>query len=185
MATKRDTDHSAPGRQHGLTLLELAIVVAVVAIVAASAAPSFGALVDARRLDGAATRLAADLQFVRSEAIARNQPLRLSVFAGVGASCWIVHTGAPADCACSGDSRRDLRRRRPRDQERRPARQRARRRQRQRRLDRLRSAARHEHADRHAAPDRRARRAVHHVVNVVGRVRSCSPGGAAPGYLAC
>jgi type IV fimbrial biogenesis protein FimT len=27
--------------------------------------------------------------------------------------------------------------------------------------------------------------AVHHVVNVVGRVRSCSPGGAVPGYSPC
>ena len=27
--------------------------------------------------------------------------------------------------------------------------------------------------------------AVHHVVNVVGRVRSCSPGGVVPGYSPC
>jgi len=28
-------------------------------------------------------------------------------------------------------------------------------------------------------------RAIHHVVNVMGRVRSCSPAGAVPGYRAC
>jgi type IV fimbrial biogenesis protein FimT len=84
-----------------LTLLELAVVVATTAIVAATAAPSFTALIDARRLDSAATRLAADIQLARSEAIARNQPLRLSLFAGTGASCWIVHSGAAADCRCS------------------------------------------------------------------------------------
>jgi type IV fimbrial biogenesis protein FimT len=28
-------------------------------------------------------------------------------------------------------------------------------------------------------------RAVHHVVNIMGRVRSCSPGGSAKGYKAC
>ena len=28
-------------------------------------------------------------------------------------------------------------------------------------------------------------RAIHHVVNIMGRVRSCSPQGAVPGYRAC
>src|SRR6185295_13981302 len=104
MATTHAAREPGTARQHGLTLLELAIVVAITAIVAAAAVPSFTALIDARRLDSAATRLAADIQLARSEAIARNRPLRLSLFAGAGASCWIVHSGAPADCDCGADA---------------------------------------------------------------------------------
>ena len=93
--------HATSHRQHGVSLLEVAIVVAILAIVGATAVPSFTALVDARRLDGAATRLAADVQFVRSEAIARHQALRLSIRAGADATCWIVHTGGAAACSCA------------------------------------------------------------------------------------
>src|SRR5438270_250139 len=100
MATKQRATPIGSSGQRGLSLLEVAIVVAIVAIVAAAATPSFTRLVDARRLDGAATRLAADIQWVRTEAIARDRALRLSVLADGGASCWVVHTGAAGDCRC-------------------------------------------------------------------------------------
>ena len=74
---------------------------AVTAIVAATAAcPALRDVIDARRLDGAATRLAADVQFVRTEAVARNRAIRLSFHASADATCWIVHTGAAAQCSC-------------------------------------------------------------------------------------
>jgi len=87
MATKRASKVVGEHRQRGLSLLEIAIVVA---IVAATALPSFADLVAARRLDGAATRPAADIQFARREAIARNRTLRLSIRNGADATCWIV-----------------------------------------------------------------------------------------------
>jgi prepilin-type N-terminal cleavage/methylation domain-containing protein len=77
MATKRIPIGTGPHTRRGISLLELLIVLAIVAIVAATAAPSFTALIDARRLESAAMRPAADLQLVRSEAIARQRPLRL------------------------------------------------------------------------------------------------------------
>ncbi|HEY4957300.1 MAG TPA: GspH/FimT family protein, partial [Caldimonas sp.] len=102
MATKHDDErNSRADRQRGITLLEAIVVVAVIAIAATSAAPSFTDLLDARRLDGAATRLAADVQFVRNEALARNRSLRLSFHTGADATCWIVHTGNAADCDCA------------------------------------------------------------------------------------
>jgi len=88
-------------RQRGLGLVELSTVIAIVGVLAAVATPGLRGVLDARRLDGAATRLAADLQFARSEAVARNQALRFAVQPAAG--CWIVHTGSAGDCRCNGD----------------------------------------------------------------------------------
>ncbi len=185
MATKHDEPAIRGRRQRGLTLLEVTIVVAIAAIVAAAAAPSFSALIDARRLDSAATRLAADIQFIRSVAIARNRSLRLSVVAGAGATCWIVHSGAAADCACSsaagatcGGSARAIKSVVLPGSE---------------RVSVAANVASIVFDPLHgtSTPTGTLRlvgargRAVHHIVNVVGRVRSCSPDGAVPGYLPC
>ena len=87
-------------RVRGLTLIETAIVLVVTAIVGATAVPSLAAFIDGRRLDAAAVSLAADIQFVRSEAVARNRTIRLSILNDAAQSCWIVHTGAAGDCVC-------------------------------------------------------------------------------------
>jgi type IV fimbrial biogenesis protein FimT len=100
MGTKHDHRHS----QRGLTLIEAAIVLVVTAIVAATAAPALSKLIEARRLDAAAHQLAADVQLVRSEAVARNQPIRLSFHGDSQSTCWVVHTGAAAQCSCAGGS---------------------------------------------------------------------------------
>ena len=176
---------SRPAAQRGFSLVEAGIVLAVTAVVATSAAPSLQRVVDTRRIDGAATQLAADIQFVRVEAVARNQPLRLSVQAGGGTSCYVVHTGAANQCSCTADG---------------PA--------------QCNGGAQAIKAVRLTGADRTALqanvasivfdplhgtstptgtlrvtgsdgRAVHHVVNVMGRVRSCSPLAAVPGYRAC
>jgi type IV fimbrial biogenesis protein FimT len=184
MATTHAARDTGKRRQHGLTLLELAIVVAITAIVAAAAASSFTALIDARRLDSAATRLAADIQLARSEAIARNQPLRLSLFTGSGASCWIVHSGAAADCRCDdtgavcGAGARTIKGVVLANKE---------------RVSVAGNVASIVFDPLHgtSTPTGTLRLvgarggAVHHVVNVVGRARSCSPDGAVPGYSPC
>ena len=185
METRHAAHDTGKRRQRGLTLLELAVVVAIIAIVAATAAPSFAALIEARRLDSAATRLAADVQFARSEAIARNQPLRLSLFTGTGASCWIVHSGAAADCRCSdaagavcGAGARTVKGVLLASNE---------------RVSVAGNVASIVFDPLHgtSTPTGTLRLvgarggAVHHVVNVAGRVRSCSPDGAVPGYSPC
>lgn len=181
-----DTKHAGSLSQRGLTLIETAIVVAVMAIVAATVAPSLAGFIDARRLDGAASRLAADIQFVRSEAVARNKALRVSFHSTPNAStCWVVHAGPAAQCACSdsgvavcsgaavGIKAVVL-----------PA------------GERVAVAANvgsivFDPLHGTSTPTGTLRlvatsgRAIHHIVNVVGRVRSCSPGAAVPGYRAC
>ena len=185
MGATHDTTGQRTRRERGITLLEVVAVLAVTAIVVATAVPDLGALIALRRLEGAARNLAADLQFARSEAIARNRSLRLSIRGGVDASCWIVHTGAAGDCDCAiatgvvcapaAIAIRSVVL---------PA------------ADRVSVAANvasivFDPLHGTSTPTGTLRlvdfrgRAIHHVVNVVGRVRSCSPAGAVAGYAAC
>ena len=174
--------------QRGVTLVEASVVVAVLAIVASAAAPGMRGLIDTRRLDGAATQLATDIHYVRTEAVARNQPVRLSFHTQAWGNCYVVHTGARADCRCNASGAATCAA---------PSQQ-------------IKTVAL-------AGSDAvgvqanvnsilfdplhgtstptgtlkvvsHSGRAVHHVVNVMGRVRSCSPTGAVPavpGYRAC
>ena len=173
----------------GVTLVEICVVLALAVVLGSTAAPSLRNMVDTRRLDRTATGLASDLQFVRSESVARNQALRLSRYATSSGSCYVIHTGAAAQCSCSQPG---------------PA-------QCTDGAAQLRTVELHD-ADRvslqgstHSmlfdplhgtvSPTATLRvigigmgtgtLAVHHVVNVMGRVRSCSPLAAMPGYRAC
>jgi type IV fimbrial biogenesis protein FimT len=90
-------------KQDGFTLVEACVTLAVAAIVATSAAPSMQQLLDARRLDGIATQLASDLQFTRVSALMRNQSVRFSLLTDAAGSCYVIHTGSASACRC-GDS---------------------------------------------------------------------------------
>ena len=168
---------------HGVSLVETAVVVAIGAILLSAAVPGFQLVLARRHFDGVAAQLAGDLQFARTEAVARNQPVRIDFHADAAGSCWVVHTRRQALCsceagraACAGDAVL------------------------------IRSvavpAARRVavganvgsilydpvHGTSTPAGTLRvvgAAGEVDHVVNVLGRVRSCSPQGAAAGWRAC
>ncbi|MBI3153975.1 MAG: GspH/FimT family pseudopilin [Burkholderiales bacterium] len=89
----------------GLTLVELMIVVAVVAIIAMLAGPGFRDFILLQRLEGVHAQLLTDLQFARSEAASRGQAVNLRVSPPTGAnptSCYIffTDTAAPLSNAC-------------------------------------------------------------------------------------
>ncbi len=88
-------------RQRGLSLVEMSATLAVTAILASAALPSLENSKGKRVLNGTAGQLVTDLQFARSEAIARNDGVRVSFHAVSGATCMVIHTGATADCSCT------------------------------------------------------------------------------------
>jgi len=62
-------------RNHGFTLIELMVSIAVLAIIAALAAPSFRAIIENNRLTSQANELVTALAFARSEAVRRRTPV--------------------------------------------------------------------------------------------------------------
>jgi type IV fimbrial biogenesis protein FimT len=84
-------------KPRGLTLIELTIALALLAVLATLALPSFGSAVDRTRLKAAAETLAADLGEARFQAAQRGLPLHLGFRIGPD-WCWAVAT-AP-DCPC-------------------------------------------------------------------------------------
>lgn len=172
----------AAGR--GWTLVEIITVLAMVGILAAAALPSFARMLVRRHLEGVAGQVSTDLQYLRSEAIARNAAVRMRFVATPAGSCYVIHTGTDQDCSCDASA----------------ANCRA-------GVVALRSAAFAAESPvqvlanvesirvdpRHGtvSPTGTVRvvaadgTAVHHVVSVLGRVRTCSPGGLVPGVAAC
>lgn len=90
--------------QRGFTLVEAAVTLAILAVLVCGAAPSFCGLIERQRLAGLAAQLATDVQFVRSESVLRNEALRLSFYSATWGSCYVVHSGLRSQCSCSADS---------------------------------------------------------------------------------
>ncbi len=187
-ATEATTTAARPARhrgaaQRGLTLIEAAVTVAVAAVTLSTAVPALRSVIDRRHLDGTAVQLAADLRFARTEAVARNQPVRISFHAD-GGGCYLIHTGSRALCSCSasrpactGDA--VLVRGVAVPTERRVT------------VDANVASILFDPLHGTSTPAGTVRAvaasglAVHHVVNLLGRVRSCSPAGAVAGWRAC
>lgn len=87
-----------PRRALGLTLIELCMTLAVLAVLGAIALPSFASRLDRQRLQAAAETLAADLADARFEAARRGHALHLVPQGSADQWCWSVAT-APG-CGC-------------------------------------------------------------------------------------
>lgn len=70
-------DNAAPTPAQGFTLVELAVTLAVLAILVTLAVPAFTTLINGNRLTAQANELVADIQMARSEAVRRNQRVTL------------------------------------------------------------------------------------------------------------
>ncbi len=90
-----------PMKTHrGLTMLEIAIALAVMAVLATLALPSLGARLDRGRLQGAAEMLAADLSEARFEAAKRGGPLFVETADAADGAAWCWAVATQAGCGC-------------------------------------------------------------------------------------
>lgn len=74
----------------GFTLIEAAVVVALIAVVAALALPSFTSFIGTMNAKSVAFDLIGDLTLARSEALKRNQTITVAPLAGDWANGWQI-----------------------------------------------------------------------------------------------
>ena len=89
-------------QQRGVTMIEACITLAIAGILAGSALPSFKDSLEKRTLEGVSSEVRTDLMYARSEAVSRNEGVRVSFHQGAAGRCYVVHTGSRADCQCDG-----------------------------------------------------------------------------------
>jgi len=173
-------------QQRGVSLIEAMSVVAILSIICGTALPSFTALRQRADLTGVAAQLETDVQFARSQATAIRHPVQLTLRESGGATCYMIHTGPAALCqcggaeaaaSCSGEAellRSVLLAASGNVQVRSASKSVT--------FDPLKGTVTPTATLRVEARDGRA---IHQVVNLLGRVRSCSPGGRLGGEAAC
>jgi type IV fimbrial biogenesis protein FimT len=166
----------------GLTLVELMVVLVVLAIVAAQALPALADQLDRRRLVAVSTDVAAALQAARSEAQLGGRSIGASLQATGVATCLLIHTGPAADCRCTAHpvctAPSELLRAVVLPQQGGIA------------LSANVASMRYDPRWGTTTPTGTVRitartGALHHIVNLAGRVRTCSPAPPLPGYAAC
>lgn len=86
--------------QRGWTLIEACVVLCTIALVVGITAPSFKGARERRHLEAAAAQLHTDLEFARSQAVAHNRPVRISFARSAAGSCYVVHSGPADACDC-------------------------------------------------------------------------------------
>lgn len=83
----------------GFTLVELMIVVAIASLLVLLAAPSFHKMILMQRLRGVNAQLVTDLQYARSEAVARGDYLRINLGQDGTQTCYTLYTAVDDNVA--------------------------------------------------------------------------------------
>jgi type IV fimbrial biogenesis protein FimT len=172
-------------QQRGLTLVELMITLTITATAIGAAVPSFKQARERRHLDGVAAQMVTDLRHARSLSVAHGANVRFSLHRSAAGSCYVVHSGPAANCSCAPDGSSSCRNGAKAFQAvgfpaGGPVQLASN------------SASMLFDADRGTVTPTGTLRvqsasgaSVHQVISLMGRVRSCSPGGVVSGYPRC
>jgi len=173
--------------QRGVSLVEAMCTLVVRSLTIGSAIPSLGSLRQRAELTAAAAQLETDVQFARGQAVALNRTVLMTLREANGSSCYMLHTGPAANCVCNSQDPRlavcsggsELLRAAVFASQ---------------GAVQVRSASRSLTFDPVKGTvtptatlriEARDGQAIHQVVNLLGRVRSCSPQGRVAGEKAC
>jgi type IV fimbrial biogenesis protein FimT len=92
--------------RRGVSMVE-SIIAALVALVTLGAAlPGIDAVRERRHVEGLAAQLETDLQHARSLAVAQNRNLRVSFEQTAAGSCYVIHSGSANQCHCAPTGQR-------------------------------------------------------------------------------
>jgi type IV fimbrial biogenesis protein FimT len=165
--------------------MEAAVVTAIVAVAAGAAMRGVPQLQARQQVALAAAEFESDVQHARSQAVLHGMPVRLEFASGPGGACYVIHRGTTGACTCRPDGQAVCRGRAA------PLRSvgfggaggmivtsnvRA------LAFDPVAGTVTPAGTLRFTARDGSA---LHQVVNVMGRVRTCSPRGVVAGYRPC
>jgi type IV fimbrial biogenesis protein FimT len=89
-------------RQLGVSLIEATTAMAVVSTAVALAAPSYKSAIERRHLEGTAQQFETDVHWARSLAVTRNRSLQMSFSVAADHTCYVIHDGNPNACQCAG-----------------------------------------------------------------------------------
>ncbi|MBI5258319.1 MAG: GspH/FimT family pseudopilin [Burkholderiales bacterium] len=172
-------------RSLGLSMVEIMCTVSLLTTLAGIALPNLDAWRTRQAVLGVAAELETDIQLARSTAVALQNPIRLETQALDNGSCYLLHTGNKHQCECIGQGQAkclgDAKVVRLAEQP-------------------LNGGARLTTTDISVAfdPHRgtvtptatfkvvdKHGNSIHQVVNIMGRVRSCTPNGGSSGIKSC
>jgi type IV fimbrial biogenesis protein FimT len=94
-------NHHPHRSQRGVTLIESMAVLTIASVLIGSAAPLFDDMRSRWQVEGAAALLETQLQYARSAAVTRQHPVRVAFESADGQACYVIHTGAKGACQCA------------------------------------------------------------------------------------
>lgn len=85
----------------GFTLIELMVVVAILGTLVLLVAPSFRDMILMQRLRGVNSQVTTDLQFARSEAVARSRIARVTMGSDANQTCYVIYLASTSAQRCN------------------------------------------------------------------------------------